>query len=171
MTEKTILQQIRSLAQASVNTDDDQEQFSNLMRIIELTETDSKNFAVGEYYVYNITIFKVLVNADRYLKTLELTAGKLREDGFYKSGRRYTESVPATAEQIATFKRAEQFAKHGRKLDEFRVGDVVRDEYDGTYKVTAINNGALYYCPDDIVGMSKECKLITTAEELQGVGE
>lgn len=135
---------------------------------------DTPPFAVGEYYTSKTgIIFKITSKTakEEIIAVKSLVDGEIIDGMIDTTEIMFRNSTPATAEQIATFKRAEQFAAKGRKLDEFRVGDVVRDEYGGTYKVTAINNGALYYCPDDIAGMSKECDLIQTPEELQEVGE
>ncbi|MGG5341154.1 hypothetical protein [Enterococcus sp. AZ192] len=186
MTEKTILRQIRSLAQTAVNADDDQEQFSNLMRIIELTEVDNQNFAVGEYYSY-----KSLENVLHILK-IDAVMGDIVEAGFLNTetgklintrielDKKYVQ--PATAEQIATIKRAEQFAAKGRKLDEFRVGDKVNCSeipfdngyYMGDLKIERfvgkqfVAESETSFYPFDLDEINK-VTLIQTAEELQEV--
>ena len=75
---------------------------------------------------------------------------------------------PATAEQIATFKRAEHFASKGRKLDEFKGWDTVA--FNGVGKtVIGTNDDCVVLCDTAIKKNNPELILIQTAEELQEV--
>lgn len=178
MTEKTTLQQIQTLAYSAINADNDQEQFSKLMEIIKLTESDHQPpFAVGEYRAYKDHIYKITEDHETYICCAELVDGVLiSHSGSYKSGGFYHGSSPATAEQIAEFKRAEQFASKGRKLDEFRVGDKVMIDNAKIGTIFQIKNGTIdakisgFRLP--IICLEPDgLTLIQTAEELQEVDD
>ncbi len=191
MTEKTILQQIKTLAYGALNTDDDQEQYSKLMEIIELTD-DTPPFAVGEYYfakynnvqrIYRIEKYNVPDGRSIAIKAYAAETGELIT--FNWGIDQMIDDKPATVEQIATFKRAEQFAKHGRKLDEFRVGDLVNCKslaydngyYIGDLVISRINKQGLTGRTDENLFYTyalpnfKKITLIQTTEELQEVGD
>lgn len=123
MTEKTKLQQISDLAFDIQHTNDPQVAFDKAGEILRLTELDQPAFKVGEYYSYNIMddmlhILKITaVRGDKVDFTfLNTKSGSLVDMCKVKLDKRYIQ--PATAEQVAEFKRAEQFAKQGRKMDE-----------------------------------------------------
>lgn len=144
-------------------------------------------FEVGEYYSYK--------SLENVLHILKITAvmGDIVEAEFLNTqtgklvntrielDKKYVQ--PATTEQIATFKRAEHFAAHGRKLDEFRVGDKVNCSeipFDNGYYtgevviqgfgkktfVAGLEKGLHLYNLGDL----NKVTLIQTAEELREVG-
>ncbi|MBO0445577.1 hypothetical protein JZO78_04405 [Enterococcus ureilyticus] len=134
-------------------------------------------FAVGEYRAYKDHIYKITEDHETYICCAELVDGVLiSHSGSYKSGGFYHGSSPATAEQIATFKRAEHFASKGRKLDEFRVGDkIVIDGIDEIVKIESLRGSAISGTSDlgnsysiSLLG-TPVITLIQTAEELQEV--
>lgn len=184
MTEKTVLKQISNLAFDIQHTDDLQVAFEKASEILKLTESDHQpTFAVGEYYSF--TTYRKDYDADTTLifKTLETKETKnsgirvIEYDFHGKELGEYVydidsdflkESKPATAEQIATFKRAEHFASKGRKLDEFRVGDTV-DICGDEVKVTEVNVWGMNVISIDINGINRHVEagafdLIQTAE-------
>lgn len=128
-------------------------------------------FAVGEYYADHHAIYKI--TAENKVTAFVFRNKKLN-DKLSLDVLINTPLSPATAEQIATFKRAEHFASKGRKLDEFRVGDEAEDErHKGI--VTAVTNDNYLYIKRSFAGGSissmesvNSCTLIQTAEELQG---
>ena len=136
--------------------------------------------AVGEYYFY-----KSMENVPHILK-ITAVMGNIVEAGFLdtETGKLINTRIeldkkyvqPATAEQIATFQRAEHFASKGRKLDEFRVGDrIVIDGIDEIVKIESLRGSAISGTSD--LGNSYSISLlgapvitfIQTAEELQEV--
>ncbi|MGX7202367.1 hypothetical protein BCR22_07260 [Enterococcus plantarum] len=134
-------------------------------------------FEVGEYYAEEEAnfIFKALEINDGTIKVLELDTWfyKLKEGAFNLDSTFAKEAKPATAEQIATFKRAEQFAAKGRKLDEFRVGDKVFHSDGSKGKIVEIRGKELiiifkYQKYSFREFQYKDFELIQTAEELQG---
>ncbi|PZL70108.1 hypothetical protein CI088_15785 [Enterococcus plantarum] len=118
-------------------------------------------FEVGEYYASNDGDVYKITDQEKTLISVKL---------YSKSSDRFLnitipshdpQDKPATAEKIATFKRAEQFAAKGRKLDEFRVGDMCKTV-----------DGYMYTIGTDYIAkVSKDesATLIQTAEELQEV--
>lgn len=172
----------------------------DLNYIYSLLQDDAENtppFAVGEYYSF--TTYRIDYDADAtfIFKTLETKNSGVRVieyDIFGKELGEYVydadsdflkETKPATAEQIAMFKRAEQFAAKGRKLDEFRVGDLVNCKslaydngyYIGDLVISRINKQGLTGRTDENIFYTyalpnfKKITLIQTAEELQEVGD
>lgn len=100
-------------------------------------EIESVKFEDGEYYAFEDAIFRIYeVGVSRYIASFY---GKDEDDEDYTDDTFiiYTDSLIATSarkatdEEIKLFKRAEMYHKHGRKLDELKVGDFVRDKTDG----------------------------------------
>lgn len=122
-------------------------------------------FAVEKYYrVCGTTKLTYEVTPNDVTEKQETKFYVDHEDRFVKmnlSKKAIERDEPATAEQIATFKRAEQFAAKGRKLDEFRVGDMCKtvDGYMHTIGTDYIAK----------VSKDESATLIQTAEELQEV--
>ena len=140
-----------------------------------------QQFEVGEY-----VLTRTLNNCNSIFVKLE------RQDGVWFYGKAFRENTKhffdicevktewierkLTDDEIATFKRAEHFAKHGRKLDEFRVGDII-SYLEKTCLITTISDKFFTFGmvssdrqvflnnPNDF----KYCELIKTAEELEGV--
>lgn len=185
MTEKTRLlksaiDEIDRVLLGNKSADVNEVYLNNAKRFISESMQDPQpTFAVGEYYattrgeiIYLIT--DILSDHKAYSKAL--LVDRLSNEFIKSDGIIFKDSKPATAEQIATFKRAEHFASKGRKLDEFRVGDKVMisddkviagplyvDGFEDGYVVIALNGGC-YYDPD-YPGLT----LIQTAEGLQEV--
>ncbi|MTD42481.1 hypothetical protein GIX45_28405 [Erwinia sp. CPCC 100877] len=139
-------------------------------------------FAVGEYYVDEVFIYKVRRVNPNSLKVdyLNKQTGDFVENASWSLI--LPKSEPATAEQIAEFKRAEQFAAKGRGWSEFRKGDKVLNnntgrigivesvDEDGDVVVNYKQEGPLsikdYKCTGALY-----LDLIQTAEELQEVAD
>jgi len=148
-----------------------------IMVPIYLSNNTQPTFKVEEYYSYKsmenlLYILKITaVRGDEVDFTfLNTESGKSVNMDNVKLDKRYID--PATAEQIATFKRAEQFAKHGRKLDEFKQGDQVQNIDAGAYGVVdSLYDGDVvlqYHKKGPLYKSVPEClTLIQTAEELQ----
>ena len=67
-------------------------------------------------------------------------------NGYFVKGLR-----KATDEEIKLFKRAEMYHKHGRKLDELKVGDFVKDKTDGEiYQIDFAEYLPQLYTDDEI---------------------
>ncbi|GGD06182.1 hypothetical protein [Enterococcus wangshanyuanii] len=157
---------------------------NNLNKVIGRLELACENtppFAVGEYYFDKDVnrIVKIEHHETSYTEIKYLSDGKLQNSVLYNLADYFDKWIQATAEQIATFKRAEQFAKKGRKLDEFEIYDEVYDELHGVGKVIATDTagevtvrytysiGTKEYRYGK--GVYDQLELIQTAEELQEV--
>ncbi|MEI5991418.1 hypothetical protein A5881_002953 [Enterococcus termitis] len=196
MTEKTRLlesaiSEIDRVLLGNKSADVNEVYLNNAKRYIRESMTDRQPaFAVGEYYYsyyvsesfFKVTGFREnFVKIKEYNKTLE----KVSETEFKLGSPFGNEAAPATAEQIATFKRAEHFASKGRKLDEFRVGDLVNCKslaydngyYVGNLVISRINKQELTGRTDENLLYTyalpnfKKIELIQTAEELREVGD
>lgn len=132
-------------------------------------------FAVGEYYVSDDGDIYKIISQENLLISIKM---------YSKSSGRFLDMTipshdpqdkPATAEQIATFKRAEHFASKGRKLDEFRDRDIVKYEGELFFAKTTSEPNLISVSGFDGYGWddmnADEFDLIQTAEELQEVGE
>lgn len=142
-------------------------------------------FAVGEYYVSeNKQIYKL--TADQRNTKGVWRRGILIDDYLvvsYVTDEELQKDTPATAEQIATFKRAEHFASKGREWSEFRKGDIVQNtktmqlglvesvDEDGDAWVNYNIDKPLIYPSCYKCTGALFLNLIQTAEELQEVGE
>ncbi|WP_413486793.1 hypothetical protein [Carnobacterium maltaromaticum] len=95
-------------------------------------EIESVKFEDGEYYAFEDAIFRIYaVGVSRYIASFY---GKDEDDEDYIDDTFiiYTDSLIATSarkatdEEIKLFKRAEMYHKHGRKLDDLKVGDLIK---------------------------------------------
>ena len=134
-----------------------------------------QQFEVGEYKVCGTTknVYKVDENPLTEMKPTKFYVA--HENRFVKMTLHenvIARDKKATDEQIALFKRAEHFASKGRKLDEFRVGDVVYIHLDGSKAVVKELRKhlvVLSFKYTDQIYPAEILKLIKTAEELKGV--
>ncbi|WP_321388693.1 hypothetical protein [uncultured Enterococcus sp.] len=102
----------------------------------EVIENQKQPFKVGEYYSFEYSdkqeVFKVMsVYEDRMsVESYKVHFDMFSEFQTYMTGNStaVTYSKPATAEEIALFKRAEHFHSKGRKLNEFKIGDILREK-------------------------------------------
>lgn len=187
MTEKTLKHELYKHGSYLISLKESGSEFVNIDDEIkkneELFQMASKKdhqpaFAVGEYYVSRTGIVYLITDvlSDHKVYTKSLIDGELSNTFIETDGVLFKNSTPAAAEQIATFRRAEHFASKGRKLDEFRVGDLVliggdkvcvknisSDEW-----LTAVNKSGGYKMRKSD---SRRITLIQTAEELQEVGD
>lgn len=133
-------------------------------------------FAIGEYYLDKDVnrIVKIENHQTGYTEIKYLFDGKLQNSVLYNLADYFETWEPATAEQIATFLRAEHFASKGRKLDEFSVGDStnigVVIKVIGDRVTIHKGNGLIVEIILKNYGKTL-IKLIRTAEELQEVGD
>ncbi|CRH17726.1 hypothetical protein AB6819_09570 [Carnobacterium maltaromaticum] len=101
-----------------------------LADILEKEERKSK-FKVGEYYFSHFGILKVS-NLDAIAAIGDIYSvrtGNWMEGASVRDGSAYFDNArKATDEEIKLFKRAEMYHKHGRKLDELKVGDLLIDK-------------------------------------------
>ena len=98
-----------------------------LADILEKEERKSK-FEVGEYYYSHFGILKVsnldAIAAIGYIYSVR--TGNWMEGASVRDGSAYFDNArKATDEEIKLFKRAEMYHKHGRKLDELKIGDLL----------------------------------------------
>lgn len=158
---------------SSIITSFDRYTITDFKAIKELSESDQAfNFKVGEYYtdtkmgmVYRIE--KINGSCETIDVTLLTKERVIITDLFF--GFDLTGDRPATAEEIALFKRAEHFHSKGRKLNEFKMDDILKNECDMYYfySYRDMNDGGLYNSDDCLIGEVKDCDLIMTAEELE----
>lgn len=180
MTEKTLKHEIYkhgsylySLKEAGsqfVNIDDEIDKFDELFQLV--SKKDQPPFKVGEYYFDKDVnrIVKIEFTEKGYTQIKYLLDGELLDSALYNLADYFKTWEPATAEQMATFKRAEQFAKYGRKLDEFAKNDLVKDSTGDLYVVYDMSNVFLYDIHGEVIGEKENTTLIrTVAEELQEV--
>jgi len=140
-----------------------------------------QSFAVGEYYsLSDSLIAKVLKTSEGMcaIRVYSPTEDKFWDDHMaYRSLWGETRK-PATAEQIATFKKAEYFSSKGRKLNEFDYGDKVYVPAVASGIIKSIDKGSVF-----IIELAdgtevhfdgsryEELALLKTDEELQEVGD
>lgn len=137
-------------------------------------------FAVGEYYSLSDSLIAKVLKTSEGVCAIRVYSQN--EDKFWDDHMAYRSlwgetRKPATAEQIATFQRAEHFASKGRKLDEFKTDDVcifrnevvLIQELDNADDLWFYGNqfGEEYLPKEEL----RHLTLIQTAEELQEVGE
>lgn len=154
------------------------QEFLEVLRAFDNWVTDQDHqptFVVGEYRAYKDRIYKITEDNETYICCKELIGGVLiSHSGSYKTGEFYHGSKPATAEQIATFHRAEHFASKGRKLDEFRVGDLIEKDGElnilGNISMEEYGDVEVDGCKLTLGKLAGRYNLIQTAEELQEVG-
>lgn len=113
----------------------DREEYEQLVENAKNTkeaEIESVKFEDGEYYAFEDAIFRIYaVGVSRYIASFY---GKDEDDEDYIDDTFiiYTDSLIATSarkatdEEIKLFKRAEMYHKHGRKLDDLKVGDLIK---------------------------------------------
>ncbi|PZL78222.1 hypothetical protein CI088_00170 [Enterococcus plantarum] len=122
MTEKTIkhelykhgsyLISLKESGSKFVNIDDEIKKLEELFQLASKKDQSSPVLKDEKYYVFENTIFKVLQVYPEYVRTKELTDGKLTFDGFFDTSPRMN-AKPATAEDIKRFKVAEAIEKSG----------------------------------------------------------
>ena len=139
-----------------------------LADILEKEERKSK-FEVGEYYFSHFGILKVS-NLDAIAAIGDIYSvrtGNWMEGASVRDGSAYFDNArKATDDEIKLFKRAEMYHKHGRKLDELKVGDLLidKDEDDEIFQIEE-HHGTYEYVEDIQVGLDIEIYL--TVEEQQ----
>lgn len=128
-------------------------------------------FKVGEYYKKDSSfghVYKVIENSMTEMQSVifyDCVADAFKE--FILHEKAIAHDPDATAEEIALFKRAEHFHKHGRKLNEFKHSDVVwiDEEYQVVFDMG--NRLYLYNICGEVIGEQDTVSLIMTAEELE----
>lgn len=138
-----------------------------------------QTFEVGEYYVAEVQgIYKIGdYNQNRELYTVDCFDQKKKIFGkaYVWHKEYFGKDRPATVEEIALFKRAEHFHSKGRKLNEFKHGDIVNNlRTDGYVTYTSKNRQVMHICfshTDIQVEYTPETfdqlTLIMTSEELE----
>lgn len=184
MTEKTMLEKINDL----LTTSEDDEKRQAFLNDFDdfLANYRQPAYAVGEYVAVEMGAdLSGLMRIEELKDTQDSEGDKVAGcwgrvfntalndfDGY--SSFELSMTKPATAEQIATFKRAEHFADHGRKLDEFRVGDyakVIKNLDLFTVRDVHQRDDILYIGDHDAANefLALECIIDQTAEELREV--
>lgn len=156
----------------------DREEYEQLVEKVKELEAEEVKFEVGEHYYSREIVFKILkIKMDKkYMDVkyynprwsrIELGTSFRAEWDFAKEARK------ATDEEIKLFKRAEMYHKHGRKLDELKVGDFVRDKTDGEiYQIDFAEYLPQSYTDDEIEEFAQaiaagESELYLTLEEAE----
>lgn len=113
----------------------DREEYERLVEKAKEAELEKiAKFEVGEYYFSYYGIFKVTnLGARVAIGDVYITrTGKwMKDTSVSDEGAYFEKGRKATDEEIKLFKRAEMYHKHGRKLDDLKVVDFVRDKTDG----------------------------------------
>lgn len=107
----------------------DREEYERLLEKAEELDVEEVKLEVGGYYSKESTIYEInklggksdLISAYTEPSDFVRNVTVSIADGFVKSLRN------ATDEEIKLFKRAEMYHKHGRKLDELKMDDLMRD--------------------------------------------
>jgi len=203
MTEKTIkhelykhgsyLHSLKESGSSFVNIDDEIKKLEELFQLASKKD-HQPTFVVGEYVAVEMGAdLSGLMRIEELKDTQDSEGDKVAGcwgrvfntalkdfDGY--SSFELSMTKPATAEQIATFQRAEHFASKGRKLDEFQVGDRVNCSeipfdngcYMGDLKIEKfvgkqfVAESETSFYPFNLDEINK-VTLIQTAEELQEV--
>lgn len=111
----------------------DREEYEKLVEKAKKHEEEHLEIRVGEFYKSMGEIFKVveIENREVFGDSFALL-GEVIWQSQFMLGSEFANTVKkATDEEIKLFKRAEMYHKHGRKLDELKVGDFVRYKTDG----------------------------------------
>ncbi|WP_321388976.1 hypothetical protein [uncultured Enterococcus sp.] len=126
-----------------------------------------------EYYAVLNVIYKVagIVGDKVEILSLHPKEGKLCKEEFYLSSAEGKPDRPATAEEIALFKRAEHFHSKGRKLNEFKKNDLVINDGDFQIVFDIGNRLYLYNICGEVIGEQDTVFLFMTAEELEAATE
>ncbi|MHC5552295.1 hypothetical protein [Carnobacterium maltaromaticum] len=106
----------------------DREEYERLLEKAEELDVEEVKLEVGGYYYKESTIYEInklggksdLISAYTEPSDFARNVTVRIVDGFVKGLRK------ATDEEIKLFKRAEMYHKHGRKLDELKVGDFIK---------------------------------------------
>lgn len=106
----------------------DREEYEKLVEKAEELDVEEVKLEVGGYYSKASTVYEInklggkssLISAYTEPSYFASNVNVSISDGFVKSLRK------ATDEEIKLFKRAEMYHKHGRKLDELKVGDFLK---------------------------------------------
>lgn len=109
-----------------------------------------RKFDIGSYYSLDGVISKITGYDDnRYLIRAEACAdGAVVRGDFVTGTQMYCEAKPASEAEILQFDRVYHFHKQGRKLNEFREGDIVFNPARGTYPVFEVIDP--YVSPNNI---------------------
>ncbi|MBC1272652.1 hypothetical protein [Listeria booriae] len=109
-----------------------------------------RKFDIGSYYSLDGVISKITGYDDnRYLIRAEACADGAVVCGDFVTGTQmYCEAKPASEAEILQFDRVYHFHKQGRKLNEFREGDIVFNPARGTYPVFEVMDP--YVSPNNI---------------------
>lgn len=111
----------------------DREEYEKLIEKAKKHEEEHLEIRVGEFYKSMGEIFKVveIENGEVFGDSFALLGEVIWQSQFMLGSDFANTIKKATDEEIKLFKRAEMYHKHGRKLDELKVGDFVRDKTDG----------------------------------------
>lgn len=107
----------------------DREEYERLLEKAEELDVEEVNFEVGRYYTFEDAIFKIIgLGTDIHMTSFYSKGKDYIDTSFivYADSMIAEEACKATDEEIKLFKRAEMYHKHGRKLDELKVGDFVK---------------------------------------------
>lgn len=143
----------------------DREEYERLLEKAEELDVEEVKLEVGGYYSKKSTIYEInklggksdLISAYTEPSDFARNVTVRIADGFVKGLRK------ATDEEIKLFKRAEMYHKHGRKLDELKVGDLLKMQ-DGRLTLPLSNIEHAYWT-NQISGNGVEIYL--TVEEQQ----
>lgn len=109
----------------------DREEYEKLLEKVKLAEIEEEKRELknGNYYFRLGEIFRITEIREFGLicKTYNTEEDRLRINVVYPADSLFIKnSRNATDEEIKLFKRAEMYHKHGRKLDDLKVGDLIK---------------------------------------------
>lgn len=134
-------------------------------------EEDPK-FLIGEYYTIGLDantreIFMVISAEDKLkAKSYRVSYDHFRIMSTALKGNSFvvTDSKLATDEEIKLFKRAEMYHKHGRKLDELKIGDLLMYNHSEIFRLD--KKSKVEFWITDIT-TNEEAEIYLTVEEQQ----
>lgn len=112
----------------------DREEYERLLEKAKEAESEEVKFKVDQYYAFEDAIFKIkeLGKSHQITSLYQQDTGRMRTSFSVHANSVIAEKArKATDEEIKLFKRAEMYRKHGRKLGELKVGDLVKTNYSG----------------------------------------
>lgn len=141
----------------------DREEYERLLEKAKEAELEKiAKFEVGDFFFDKHGINKT-VGIEPYLTT----RGYCIETGMFfdKFWANAEDARNATDEEINLFKRAEMYHKHGRKLDELKAGDLLKDKIDGEIFQVQDLDDARDWASDAEFG--EDVEIYLTLEEVQ----
>nr|WP_315528384.1 hypothetical protein [Carnobacterium maltaromaticum] len=145
----------------------EREEHEKLIENAKEAEIEAVKFEAGGYYAFEDAIFKIKGLGESH----HITSFYLQDtDWMRTSFLVYADSViaeeahKATDEEIKLFKRAAMYHKHGRELDELKVGDLLIYNHSEIFRLDKTSK-AEFWVTD--ITINEEAEIYLTVEEQQ----